>query len=413
MKKYIFRIFLLVQYTFICFTAVNGQDIVKDHLGIPQLPELISEGKYTTINQHIYTEIGYFGDSVGSTWIDCLVLEQLPEICFTWGESLFKYNLQENDILLFSTRKRDNTLALLNNMLDTVDLFRFGGYGENVLVKVSETGEYYVDCYMFGGSNDSSFNYTSVRVGTIENLVVRNILEEIISTHYNNQPADAPFQTNNDEILEQLLTLTITGIDSYGEEIELQNTADCWNINGNSATYTPKTGFAGLGVDVSTSPTLKSTILVSDVIVFHTITSYNDGNGTVTPNKNTATQGETIVLTITPNDNYTLNTLSVMKESGGLIDITDNLFVMPNSNVTVSAIFQEIEAGVPQTSASPLLVFASERTITVQNAVGEVQVLDISGRIAAQGAGAGEYAVQQAGAYFVKADGAVRKVIVK
>jgi hypothetical protein len=144
------------------------------------------------------------------------------------------------------------------------------------------------------------------------------------------------------------------------------------------------------------------------------ILSASTPHGALAPSKVTALQGEIITVIATPDEGYELDVLSATTENGETIEVTaDNKFVMPNSNVTVTATFQEIGAGVPQTSASSLLVFASERTITVQNAVGEVQVLDISGRVAAQGAGAGEYAVQQAGAYFVKADGAVRKVIVK
>jgi hypothetical protein len=67
---------------------------------------------------------------------------------------------------------------------------------------------------------------------------------------------------------------------------------------------------------------------------------------------------------------------------------------------------------VSQTSADNLSVFVNNRTISVENAASAVQVLDISGRVAAQGAGSGIYEVSQAGVYIVKSGAAVRKVVV-
>jgi hypothetical protein len=68
---------------------------------------------------------------------------------------------------------------------------------------------------------------------------------------------------------------------------------------------------------------------------------------------------------------------------------------------------------VSQTSADNLSVFVNNRTVSVENAASAVQVLDISGRVVAQGAGSGIYEVSQAGVYIVKSGAAVRKVAVR
>jgi hypothetical protein len=64
-------------------------------------------------------------------------------------------------------------------------------------------------------------------------------------------------------------------------------------------------------------------------------------NGTVSADPTVAEAGETITLTITPNDDYELDELTVMAGETP-VTVTDNTFVMPASAVTVSATFKEI-----------------------------------------------------------------------
>ena len=61
-------------------------------------------------------------------------------------------------------------------------------------------------------------------------------------------------------------------------------------------------------------------------------------NGTVSTNKTSAKTGETVKLTVTPNDGYEIDTLSV-KNGDTEITVTNNQFTMPAGNVTVSASF--------------------------------------------------------------------------
>ena len=65
-------------------------------------------------------------------------------------------------------------------------------------------------------------------------------------------------------------------------------------------------------------------------------------NGTVSTDKTSAKAGETVKLTVTPNDGYQLGSLTVVDSSSNAITTTSNTFTMPESNVTVDATFTEI-----------------------------------------------------------------------
>ncbi len=70
----------------------------------------------------------------------------------------------------------------------------------------------------------------------------------------------------------------------------------------------------------------------------YTVTVSNDGNGTGTATPSTAAAGTTITLTATPKTGYHFKEWQVI--SGG-VTIKDNKFLMPDSNVEVSAIFEK------------------------------------------------------------------------
>ena len=76
----------------------------------------------------------------------------------------------------------------------------------------------------------------------------------------------------------------------------------------------------------------------------YTVTVSNDGNGTGTASPSTAAAGTTITLTATPNKGYHFKEWQVI--SGG-VTIKDDKFLMPDSNVEVSAIFEKDAPPVP------------------------------------------------------------------
>ena len=72
----------------------------------------------------------------------------------------------------------------------------------------------------------------------------------------------------------------------------------------------------------------------------HTIGTAIIGDGTITTGGITsAMAGETITITATPDHCYELETLSVKDADQNDVTVTDNTFVMPNSDVTISATF--------------------------------------------------------------------------
>lgn len=77
----------------------------------------------------------------------------------------------------------------------------------------------------------------------------------------------------------------------------------------------------------------------------YTITVNASTNGTVTASAETAVPGTEITLTVTPETGYVLNTLSVVDALNKTISVTDNKFIMPSADVTVSATFKEIIDG--------------------------------------------------------------------
>ena len=78
-------------------------------------------------------------------------------------------------------------------------------------------------------------------------------------------------------------------------------------------------------------------------IVHYSVTVANSINGTVTANKNTAINGETVKLTVTPDDNYKIKSVTVTDSEGKAVSVDNNYsFVMPASDVTVKAEFTVI-----------------------------------------------------------------------
>ena len=77
-------------------------------------------------------------------------------------------------------------------------------------------------------------------------------------------------------------------------------------------------------------------------VTTYTITVNPSDNGTVTPSKTEAAEGDVITLTVTPAEGYELETLTVMMGETPVTVAADNTFTMPAGNVVVSATFKEI-----------------------------------------------------------------------
>ena len=134
-----------------------------------------------------------------------------------------------------------------------------------------------------------------------------------------------------------------------GDTITLGNTpADGYEISSYSVT---KTGDSSTTVTVTegsfTMPAYPVTVTGSFTPIDYTVTVNSAANGSVTAKKGasevtTANIGDEITLTYNPDAGYQLDTLTVTKEGGGTVTVSNDKFTMPASNVTVSATFKEI-----------------------------------------------------------------------
>ena len=94
--------------------------------------------------------------------------------------------------------------------------------------------------------------------------------------------------------------------------------------------------------------------------IFHNICIAQDiENGSISVDKESAAQGETITVTAEPDEGYLLNSIHVTDADGNEITVTENTFTMPKAHVTVSATFgvtyeikiaETIENGIVSTS---------------------------------------------------------------
>ena len=83
-------------------------------------------------------------------------------------------------------------------------------------------------------------------------------------------------------------------------------------------------------------------------------------HGTVSVSEKSAEEGTEIKLTATPDEGYELEAYSVKDADENAITVTDGAFVMPKSNVTVSATFKLIDSGKPNPEKTFTVTFSGE-----------------------------------------------------
>lgn len=192
-------------------------------------------------------------------------------------------------------------------------------------------------------------------------------------------------------------TLAITPMNSLSiSEIVFTATSDKYAKALANSTWTNATAFVS-GTTVSIIPT-DGTKEVSAVISATTghksieitygqpkarekhsvIISSDVKNGTITATPTTAYAGENITLTATPDGGYILSEWNVTTATGN-ITVTDNTFVMPDEDVTVSAVFTEkgeVNDGSlerPYTAAEAIAVIDSGTSLTGKHVKGIVK----------------------------------------
>ncbi len=83
-----------------------------------------------------------------------------------------------------------------------------------------------------------------------------------------------------------------------------------------------------------------------------TVTCLGNGNGTVTAQPAEATEGTDIMLTIKANEGFAIESLTVTDANGNAIEVADNMFEMPASNVVVNVVFASPTTIISNVNAS-------------------------------------------------------------
>ena len=101
--------------------------------------------------------------------------------------------------------------------------------------------------------------------------------------------------------------------------------------------------------------TIATTLRAIDAIINNlqvyegSITLQTDGNGSIVTDQADDSQveiGTEVTITTTPNDNYEIDEITVTDEDGKPVQVTNNKFTMPRSNVTVNATFKKIQKSI-------------------------------------------------------------------
>lgn len=154
---------------------------------------------------------------------------------------------------------------------------------------------------------------------------------------------------------------------AYGADVEITATPDDgylfdeWDhtltsptISSNVISFTMPDDDVVIKAKFVDASTVKS-ITISDAIE----------HGTVTASSNTASAGDEITLTATPDAGYAFSSWSVVDESSNVVTVTNNKFTMPDANVTVSATFTAIPVtGVSLNKTSTTISVGETETLT-------------------------------------------------
>ena len=107
-----------------------------------------------------------------------------------------------------------------------------------------------------------------------------------------------------------------------------------WTLNGEALagnTFEMPANDVEIGVALNERP--RYAVIIDGSIAHGTVTA--------SPNENILS-GKTVTLTVTPADSYVLNTLTVTDAESNPVAVTNNQFIMPESNVTVTATFSPV-----------------------------------------------------------------------
>ncbi len=179
------------------------------------------------------------------------------------------------------------------------------------------------------------------------------------------EPSESGTVTTDKETANMGETVTLTVAPATGYEFDQLRVLDGETQVDVTTTTDGKYTFVMPAGNVEISATYKA--------IDYTITIEPAENGTVTADKETANMGETVTLTITPNEGYELDEIHVMNGTTQVaVTITTEgkyTFVMPAGNVEISATFKMTDYAITITPAENGTVIADKATANMGETV--------------------------------------------
>ncbi len=230
------------------------------------------------------------------------------------------------------------TVSIANNVEDAnIRLLKSGSshyftslkayYGDTITVSVTPDEGYRVSAIKVNGTaiSGNSFVVTENSEVTVELTAI----DYSITVNPSENGSIVSDKTTPVHVGD-LITLTVNPDATYGLESLTIKKGDldiARSVDGNTVTFVMPAG------SVTISATFAQNV--------NAVNISTSENGNVSANPVNAVEGSEVELNITPNTGYELETLVVMY-GGTPVTVTDNKFVMPAGNVTVSATFKKI-----------------------------------------------------------------------
>ena len=236
------------------------------------------------------------------------------------------FTMPASDVTIEVTFKKISyTISITNTSGGSANVDKTTAYyGEEIEIDIAIEESYHLDSILVNGTaiDGDKFNMPAGNV-TIEVIFKKNEYTIMVSDVTGGTAAvSAETAAEGEEI-----TITATPDKGYAlDKIKVNGTA----ITGKKFTM----------------PAANVTVEVTFKKVVYKISLNSSGNGTVNLSKTKANYGDEITVEITPASGYELSKITVKTADGSKVNVTDNTFVMPDANVTVSVTFAKISYGI-------------------------------------------------------------------
>lgn len=209
----------------------------------------------------------------------------------------------------------------------------------------------------------NAFSIAGVQADIVlpENLIVEEIIKGArVPENYNPKPSS--LETSGTVTLSSLIVEDFEGNDGVVFSLKLKAIGEVkGQLVVKNMIATEKSGATAFEIDG------EETVDVDFFYVYYNVNiAENVENGTVTADKEKAISGETVALTVTPNENFAIESVSVTYgEENTPVEVTEDFqFVMPAGDVNISVVFKDMtdpnKPVAPElTATSPLVTDGS------------------------------------------------------